>query len=585
MPDPSQQLDALTGQARAAVGGFAHGQDALAGVLRELEGDSTNARLQLELRALLGLAAAVAAAHSLDDVIETAAEEARAALGARSLSIGRLELESQALRVLINVGDLAPGEERRPTDEVYALADYPRLGQMLERMEPHRTNADDPDGDPAERELLRSLGKSSEVAVPIVFADRMWGELYATRAAGDAPFGERDLRFLQAIAGQLAAALGRAEMFSRLAELAFEDSLTGLANRRALDERLDAEVTAALEEERDLALVLCDVDNLKDINDRAGHQAGDAALVKVAHVLSAAAGDGDGDANMVARLGGDEFCLLLAGASAADARATVERALELLGEDAPVAAGISAGIASIGSGARRPADLMRAADAALYTAKRNGRRRVFVARSEDASAARPVRERRAQVDARTAADFHRLVVDMIAELDALLMPPLERLTAMLVRIASVAGAPAWAISHSEPGSGVVRTVHWMDTRWHGGAEWADVSDGIYPLDEYPQTAAIIEAGGSFITRANDPDADPAELEALAEGKLATVVAAAAPSPGGAWLVELYGDEMTLDPALVEPYVRLLVAEAVRGAAMPAPSGEGCEAAGVDGVAS
>jgi diguanylate cyclase (GGDEF)-like protein len=554
-------------------------EDALSSVLRELERDSTNARLQLELRALLGLAGAVAAAHSLDDVIETAADEARGALGAGSLSIGRLEPEHDQLRMLINVGDLAPDEERRPDNEVYALADFPRLRRMVDTMESHRTSVDDPDGDPAERDLLRGLGKSSAIAVPIVFAERMWGELYATRAAGEEAFGERDVRFLQAIAGQLAAALGRAEMFSQLAELAFADSLTGLANRRALDERLEAEVAAALAEDRDLALVLCDLDNLKDINDRGGHQAGDAALVRVAQVLSAAAGHG----HMVARLGGDEFCLLLVGASAAEARATAERALDMLAEDGAVAAGISAGIASIGSGARRPADLMRAADAALYTAKRHGRRCVFVARSDDGSAARPAYERRARLDPRTAGDLHVLVTDTIAALDGLARPIVERLTVMLERIGAVTGAPGWAISHSEPGSGVVRTVYWMDKRWHGSAEWAGVADEIYTLSEYPLTAAIMEAGGSFVTRSDDPDADPAELEILQEAGFPTVVLAAAPSPDGAWLVELYGDEMTLDPALVEPYVRLLVAEAVRGAG--APSDEGCEAAGLDGVAS
>jgi hypothetical protein len=154
-----------------------------------------------------------------------------------------------------------------------------------------------------------------------------------------------------------------------------------------------------------------------------------------------------------------------------------------------------------------------------------------------------------------------------------------------VRIASVVGSPAWAISHSEPGSGLIRTVHWTDTRWHGGVEWADTDDEIYALDAYPQTAAIMEAGGSFVVRADDPDIHAGELAILEEVGFPTGILAAAPSAHGAWLVELYGDEMTLDLALVEPYVRLLVAEAVRGAVMPPPSDEGCEAAGVDGVTS
>jgi hypothetical protein len=210
---------------------------------------------------------------------------------------------------------------------------------------------------------------------------------------------------------------------------------------------------------------------------------------------------------------------------------------------------------------------------------------VFVARSEDASAERPLPERRAQLDPQKAADFHRVVADTIAELDALPMPALERLTATVVRIAAVAGAPAWAISHSEPGSGELRTVHWMDTRWHQGAVWADVVDEMYLLAQYPHTAAIMESGGSFVTRADDVKADPGELQVLAQGELATVIVAAAPSPSGAWLVELYGDETTLDPAIVEPYVRLLVAEAVRGATLPPPSDEGRHGARVDGVAS
>jgi diguanylate cyclase (GGDEF)-like protein len=529
------------------------------------EATGAESRLQAELRALLTLAAEVAAVHSLEDVIETAAEEARIALGAGSLSISKLELDAYQLRTLINVGDLGPDEERSPADEVYPLADYPRLMKMFERMEPHRVRVDDPEGEPSERDLLRTLGKSSSIAVPVVFADRMWGELYATRKVGEPAFEYSDLRFLQAIAGQLAAAIGRAEMFSRMAELAYEDSLTGLANRRALDQRLEQEVAAALRVDGELTLVLCDVDNLKEINDGLGHQAGDAALVRVAQILRAAASGSD--RSLVARLGGDEFCLVLPGKTASQARLLIERVLCELVADDPTAPGLSAGIASIGTGERRPADLMRAADGALYTAKRNGRRRVFVARSRDGSAERPVRERRSQPTAQVATDLHRLLGDTLQELDAMPLPALERLSVAMLRVAAVADSRGWAISHAERGSREVRTVHFAETRVHDDQPlWVESADESYAIDDFPATAAIMAAGGSFALHADDPDADPAEVELLREeGRVRSVVAAAAPWAGGCWLVELYGDDASLDPALLEPYVRLLVQEAVRGA--------------------
>ncbi|MEA2412357.1 MAG: hypothetical protein QOC77_2918, partial [Thermoleophilaceae bacterium] len=153
-------------------------------------------RLELELRALITVAAAVAAAHGIEDVIETAAEEARRALDAGSLSISKFEDDAQLLRTLINVGKLADGEQRFPEDEVYSLDEFPRALEMMSRGEAHLSAVDDPATDRNERELLRSLGKVSAVAVPIVFAGGMWGELYATREAGDERFTDRDVRFL-----------------------------------------------------------------------------------------------------------------------------------------------------------------------------------------------------------------------------------------------------------------------------------------------------------------------------------------------------------------------------------------------------
>ncbi|HEV7845501.1 MAG TPA: HD domain-containing phosphohydrolase [Thermoleophilaceae bacterium] len=530
-------------------------------------------RLELELRALITVAGAVAAAHGIEDVIETAAEEARRALAAGSLSISKFEDDAQLLRTLINVGTLAEGEERFPSDEVYSLDDYPRALQMLSRGEAHLSAVDDPTTDHTERDLLRSLGKVSAVAVPIVFAGGMWGELYATRETGDEAFTERDVRFLRTISGQVGAAIGRAELFTGMTELAFKDSLTGLANRRALDERLEAAVNAAVRDGHDLSLVLCDMDNLKQINDTDGHQAGDDALVRVADALRAAAQSRDPDA-MVGRIGGDEFCILLPGMDAPSARTLTEQAMDALGSVTPRLT-LSCGIASVGGGARRPADLVRAADAAQYTAKRTGRRRVYIAQPQilggaplGSSAAEGPAQARRRLRDRDSLDLHRLLEDTLGRLDTPALraaTPLERLSVVVSTVGEALDSTAWTVSYAERAAGTLRTMLVVEGRDQRGLHF-DVEGESYDVDAYPETRRILDAGGAFVVSAEDEEADPAERRLLEEWSLTAVLAAAAPAGEGAWLAELYADDRTRDFHTAAPYVRLLVAEAVRGAA-------------------
>ncbi|HEX2084246.1 MAG TPA: diguanylate cyclase, partial [Solirubrobacteraceae bacterium] len=333
-------------------------------------------RLERELHALISIASAVAAAHRLEDVVEVAAEESLNAVGAASVSISRWEVDRSVLRTLVNVGELGPDEERHPADEVYRLDEDDLLRALLERGEPYISSLDDPGIIPLERDLLVAVDKHHALAVPVQFAGEPWGELWATRGAGDAPFAERDVRFLQTVGGQIAAAVGRAELFSRMAELAFEDPLTGVANRRALDERLDRSIAEAIERGRDVAVLLCDVDNLKELNDAHGHEAGDGSLARVGATLARVVGD-DREA-LVARVGGDEFCVLLEGRTAEAARELGERVLAELARSEEPRLTVSCGVASLGLGARRAGDLLRAADAAQYTAKRSGRSRVCV---------------------------------------------------------------------------------------------------------------------------------------------------------------------------------------------------------------
>jgi diguanylate cyclase (GGDEF)-like protein len=440
----------------------------------------------------------------------------------------------------------------------------------MSRGEPHVTGVDDPATDRAERELLRSLGKVSGLAVPIVFAGAMWGELYATRVAGQDAFTDREVRFLRTISGQVGAAIGRAELFTGMADLAFKDSLTGLANRRALDERLEAAVAEAVRDGADLSLVLCDMDNLKQINDGAGHQAGDDALVRVAEALRVA-GHGCGPGAMVGRIGGDEFCMLLPGMDATTARAVTEEAMIELAAGEPRLT-LSCGIASVGGGARRPADLVRAADAAQYTAKRTGRRRVYIAQPQILGSlgqpreAGPAQARRRLRD-RDSLDLHRLLEDTLGRLDEPELrgaSPLKRLSVVVSTVGEALDSTAWTVSFSERASGTMRTMLVVEGRDQRGLHF-DVEGESYEVDAYPETRRILEAGGAFVVAAEDEEADAAERRLLEEWSLTAVLAAAAPGAKGSWLAELYADDATRDLHTAAPYVRLLVAEAVRGA--------------------
>jgi diguanylate cyclase (GGDEF)-like protein len=157
------------------------------------------------------------------------------------------------------------------------------------------------------------------------------------------------------------------------------DPLTGLFNRNALDQRLselDGQVT---NEEEDLshALLLCDLDHFKRVNDQLGHAAGDAVLQEVAYTMRSVLRAGDS----IYRVGGEEILVVLPGATEADAVEIAERLRRAVRERRPV--GVSVTI-SVGVAVSRPPgpidtdELVGLADAALYSAKAGGRDRVVV---------------------------------------------------------------------------------------------------------------------------------------------------------------------------------------------------------------
>jgi diguanylate cyclase (GGDEF)-like protein len=191
------------------------------------------------------------------------------------------------------------------------------------------------------------------------------------------------LQALRIFANDAAAALVSGRHLGELRFLADHDPLTRLLNRRAFVSRLDGEVARGRRYGSSFGLVIADLDDFKQLNDRYGHAAGDEALVAFGMVLREALRKPD-DAF---RIGGDEFALLLAEASDDDARLVVARVDKLLTQlaagGAPWAADLKAsfGCASCPEDADDPQTLFRLADAAQYDAKRDGTVLRFVARA------------------------------------------------------------------------------------------------------------------------------------------------------------------------------------------------------------
>jgi len=167
----------------------------------------------------------------------------------------------------------------------------------------------------------------------------------------------------------------------RLTVIASVDMVSGLANRRGFQSRLDFEWMKALQTAEKLSVLMIDVDHFKMFNDTYGHPEGDACLSRLGAALSAIA---DGHDGFAARYGGEEFCLLLPGvgeAYALQVGETVRAAVEALAIPHHTSGygivTVSVGVAAVAPGeAQPPDDLIEAADAALYAAKRRGRNAV-----------------------------------------------------------------------------------------------------------------------------------------------------------------------------------------------------------------
>jgi diguanylate cyclase (GGDEF)-like protein len=191
-------------------------------------------------------------------------------------------------------------------------------------------------------------------------------------------FSDDDRRTAASLASQAVVALDNARLHRIVEKQARIDELTGLANRRHFEEQLAAEMARVGRFGGPLAVVLADLDDFKDVNDRFGHPVGDVVLREFARALEEAIREID----IAARWGGEEFVLMLPGTDLAGAARVAERARAVLGgrvvvsaDGDPIRVTASFGVAAYPEAASAD-QLLETADAALYEAKRTGKNRV-----------------------------------------------------------------------------------------------------------------------------------------------------------------------------------------------------------------
>ena len=232
----------------------------------------------------------------------------------------------------------------------------------------------------------RRIGLQRAVAVPMCLAGQIVGVL-VIHMRTPRILERSEVRVLQTLANQAVIAIENAAAYEQTKQLATTDAVTGVANHRELEAYMERELQRARKTRGSLALIICDLDHFKEINDTVGHPAGDAVLRHLTRqILVPAVRPKD----LVARYGGDEFVLVLRGADSRAALAVAERIRRTVANQAVMLDGkvvsnlsLSLGIAVFPRDGETREALVQAADQALYVAKRTGRNRVI--RSEAGS--------------------------------------------------------------------------------------------------------------------------------------------------------------------------------------------------------
>lgn len=521
----------------------------------------TNIELPV-LKALLTISEAVSRANFFDEVLEVIAQEALGALNAASLAISRWEPDRGVLRTLINVGDLAPHELRWPQQECYAVGDDPDVMDLLAHGRSYCNSVDDENCPPHSRQLLLELGKECELAVSVMSGDSMWGEIWVSGTDGRR-FDHEDAQLLQAIAAHTAIAIGRSELPSTVWGYAYQDPLTGIANRRAMEQRF----TEIDWENKTPAVLLCDLDGFKQVNDRDGHPAGDDLLRRVATALSGLVGQIEGAA--VARLGGDEFCVLLPDATLETTQEFAENATRVLNTTLLPGVSVSWGAAVHGVENTVADSLLAAADAALLEAKRQGRAR-YSASVPTSSVPAGLDRRDRRMDSARSTDHLTATMVRLME-DNAHLSEIEALEMLVTEVQRAAGLSGWAISVVSEDGTAVDTPRKVDTVFNPTSGLTVLTDhGLYgvQLADYPATERAVVHATTFLAAIGLPGSDAAEVAMLKELGYQAVLGVGVHSACHRYLLELFSHDGHHDLVEISPLVQVLAAYCLSKSAGP-----------------
>ena len=275
----------------------------------------------------------------------------------------------------------------RPEGDKYTPSVFRSLNDRLRPAPIDRAALDEalPPGSAAgadDGRLTDLIGPGAELVVPLDAGPERMAVLVLGSRISDKLYGRAETELAGTLSFAAAIALKNSELVEQLHSAATTDELTGLLNRRALEERLEAEISRSLRHQLHTSVLLLDLDRFKIVNDTMGHAAGDRLLVQVGSVLRRQCRALD----VVGRLGGDEFLVILPMTKPVEAQVFVARVQSSLREIEKTnpefgACTLSMGIAESPHHGTTVSSVLAAADNALYRAKRGGRNTVEVAES------------------------------------------------------------------------------------------------------------------------------------------------------------------------------------------------------------
>jgi diguanylate cyclase (GGDEF)-like protein len=231
----------------------------------------------------------------------------------------------------------------------------------------------------SQRPHFDNYGAKNCVIVPLLCQDKVVGVLNLSDKPGARGFTREDIALVELLGQLVGASIGNIAMFERIQHQARTDGLTGLTNHKTFYEVLERELWRSKRYGEQISLIMVDVDNLKHINDKYGHRAGDKVIKEVSNRIQESIRQID----TAARYGGDEFAIILPNTSLADAAVVAERMVNVVAgtsvvckkDEIPIS--ISVGLGQYDA-EDSPDDIASRSDKALYAAKQAGKNTVKI---------------------------------------------------------------------------------------------------------------------------------------------------------------------------------------------------------------